>query len=140
MMHTKNSWFRCLNILLPVSLASAAFASDKECWNESKACPLSGSLELHTFLDGKDEPETQLYLKLNPPIMIHFKDWNNHDAPAKELVNLMEIAGEFDSRLFKVAKSKNHAKVKAKIFEQQTAHHHTRFLISATNNIIVDKK
>jgi hypothetical protein len=123
-----------------VLLTSTSFASDHECWNESKACDLTGSLELHTFLDGKDEPETQLYLKLNPPIMIHFKDLNNHDSPAKELTTLMEIAGEFDSRLFKIAKIKNHAKVKAKIFEQQTAHHHTRFLISATNNIIVDKK
>jgi hypothetical protein len=139
-MSTKNSWFRCINFLLSVLLASTTFASGTECWSESKACTLAGSLELHTFLDGKDEPETNLYLKLNPSILVHFKDWDHHDAPATEMVTLMEIAGDFDSRLFKIAKSKNHAKVKAKIFEQQTAHHHTRFLIDATSNIIVDKK
>ena len=75
--------------------------------------------------------------------MVHFKDWDNHDAPATELVTLMEIAGEFDSHLFKIAKNKkkkNHVTVKAKIFGQETGHHHTKFLIDADNNIIVDKK
>ena len=148
-MDSMNNWFMCLSLALSVLMASTSFAKDKECWNESKECTLKGSLELHTFPNGRsdrkgrDELETNLYLKLNPPIMVHFKDWDNHDAPATELVTLMQIAGEFDQCLYKIAKNKkkkNNISVKAKIFEQQTGHHHTRFLVDANNNIIVDKK
>ena len=123
-----------------------SLASDSECWNESKACSLKGILELHTFPGGRtnkkgeDILETNLYLKLEPPIKVHFKDFDNHDKPSNELVTLMEIAGDFDDHLFRVAKRKNHAKVKSPIFEQQTGHHHTHFLIDANNNIIIDKK
>ena len=123
-----------------------AHASNKECWNESQACPLTGSLELHTYPGGRtnkkgeDILETNLYLKLDPPVTVHFKDFDNNDVPTSELVTLMEIAGDFDNHLFKDAKRKNHATVKAPIFGQQTGHHHTHFLIDANNNIIVDKK
>jgi hypothetical protein len=143
-----NNWFTCLNLVLSVLMIPASFASDKECWNESRACTFAGTLELHTHPGGRtnkkgeDILETNLYLKLDPPITVHFKDWDNHDAPATELVTLMQIAGEFDHRLFKIAKNikKNHATVNAKIFGQETGHHHSKFLIDANNNIIVDKK
>ena len=147
-MDLMNNWFTCICLTYSVLLASTAFANDKECWNESKECIFKGALELHTYPSGRsnrkgdDELETNLYLKLDPPITVHFKDWDNHDTSATELVTLMQIAGEFDQRLFKIAKNKkkNHVTVKAKIFGQETGHHHTKFLIDANNNIIVDKK
>jgi len=141
-----NSWFRFLCLTLSFLWVSTSFAIDKECWNESKACMLAGSLELHTYPGGRtnskgdDILETNLYLKIEPSVTVHFKDFDNNDAPATELVTLMEVAGDFDSHLFKVAKRKNHATVKATIFGQQTGHHHTHFLIDARNNIVVNKK
>lgn len=122
-----------------------ADAVEKACWNESRACSLAGSLELHTYPGGRtnkkgeDILETNLYLKLDPPVTVNFKDFDNA-AHTAELVSLMEIAGDFDNHLFKIAKRKNHATVKTQIFEQQTGHHHTHFLIDANNNIVVDKK
>ena len=125
-MDAMNSCFKYLILIFSVLWAGNSFASDQECWNESKACSFAGSLELHTYPSGRsnrkgeDELETQLYLKLDPPVTVHFKDFDNHDAPATESVNLMEIAGDFPNRLFKTAKGKNHATVKAPIFGQQT--------------------
>ena len=135
-------------ISLSLWISIFTFASDKECWNESKPCSLKGSLELHTYASGRsdnkgrDELETHLYLRLTPPLLVHFKDWENHDAPAAESVNLMQFAGEFEQRLFKLAKNKKktYVSVEAKIFGQQTGHHHTKFLIDANNNVEVDKK
>ena len=144
-MDSMNSCFTYLIFILSVLCVPTSFA-DQECWNESKACSLAGSLELHTYPSGRsnrkgeDELETQLYLKLDPPVTVHFKDFDNHDAPTTELVTLMEIAGDFPYRLFKTAKGKNHATVKTPIFGQQTGHHHTHFLIDAHSNIVVDKK
>ena len=143
-MNSMNRRFSYLT-LVSILYASNSFA-EQECWNESKACSLAGSLELHTYPSGRsnskgeDELETQLYLKLDPPVTVHFKDFENNDKAATELVTLMEIAGEFPIRLFKTAKGKNHATVKAPIFGQQTGHHHTHFLISVDNNIVLDKK
>ena len=144
MMNSMNSRFTYL-VLASMLYAPTSFA-ELECWNQSKACSLAGSLELHAYPNGRsnrkgeDELETNLYLKLEPPVIVHFKDWNNHDEATAKLITLMEIAGDFDMHLFKVAKKKNHVTVKTPIFGQQTGHHHTQFLIDANNNIIVHSK
>ena len=61
-------------------------ASDKECSTDSKECVFTGSLEKHTYLGSPnykdikkgDESETHLYLKLDQPMVIHFKDWDKN--------------------------------------------------------------
>ena len=141
-----NRFFLIFSFFLPIS----SYASIKECWSDSPIpCSLVGSLELHTFpgrpnyqdIKKGDETETGLYLKLDQPISIHFKDWiDKKEISAIEQISLMHIAGEFDDKFFKVAKKKNHVSINSLVFESQNGHHHTHFLIDANNNIVVDKK
>jgi hypothetical protein len=122
-------------------------ANNKECTVDSEVCVFTGTLELHTYpgvpnytdIKKGDEAETNLYLKLDQPILIHFKDWDKNEAPASEAISLMEIAGEFDERFFKVAKKKNHETIKGTVFEWFSGHHHTHFLLTP-KKITVDKK
>jgi hypothetical protein len=150
-MDSMNIWFTCLNLVLSVLMIPASFASDKECWNESKACVVSGTLETRVYpgppeyedIKKGDAKEEGLYLKLDHPLTIHFKDWDKSGAPATESISLMHIAGEFDVvRFYKLAemKKKPRITIKGKIFESFNAHHHTHFLLDPDNNIIVDKK
>ncbi len=140
------SFFLIFSFFLPTS----SYANNKECWSDtSKSCSLSGSLELHTYpgrpgyqdIKKGDEAETGLYLKLDQPITIHFKDWiDEKEISATEQISLMHIAGEFNDKFFRIAKNKNHVSIDSLVFEAQNGHHHTHFLIDANNNIVVDKK
>lgn len=113
-------------------------------------CVVSGTLEIQVFpgppeyedIKKGDAKEEGLYLRLDRPITIHFKDWDKNDAPAVESISLMQIAGEFDdARFYKLGemKRKCHVTIKGEIFASFNAHHHTRFLIDPHNHISVDK-
>jgi|GEM_PF-6303650 len=137
-------------LTLALFIQSISHGSVKECWSDaSRSCLLTGSLEVHTYpgrpnyqdIKKGDEEETGLYLKLDQPVTIHFKDWvDGKETSAHEQVLLMHIAGEFSDRFFGIAKGKNHVSIHAPIFEWQNGHHHTHFVIGAKNNIVVDKK
>ena len=140
------SFFLIFNFFLQVS----SYANSIECWSDSsKSCLLSGSLELHTYpgrpnyqdIKKGDEAETGLYLKLDQPIIINFKDWiDKKEVLTNEKTSLMQIAGDFDDKFFRLADKKNHVTIHTPVFESQAGHHHTHFLIDANNNIVVDKK
>ena len=131
-------------------IQSSVDANVKECWSDSSnPCLLTGSLEIHTYpgrpnyqdIKKGDEKETGLYLKLDQPIRIHFKDWvDGRESSTTEQVTLMQLAGEFSDKFYRIAKNKNHVSMNAPVFEWQNGHHHTHFLISAKNNIVLDKK
>ena len=133
-----------------ISGNTASGVNNNECWSDSsKPCSLTGSLELHTFpgrpgyqdIKKGDEAETGLYLKLDQPVTVHFKDWiDEKEVFATEQIMLMHIAGDFDDKFFKIAKKKNHVSVNTPVFESQNGHHHTHFLVDAKNNIVMDKK
>ena len=135
-------------IFLVLLFSSIVNASDKECSVDSKECIFTGSLELHTYpgspnykdIKKGDEAETHLYLKLDQPISIHFKDWDKNQASVTEQISLFQIGGDFDEHFFKIAKKKNHATIKGDIFESFSGHHHTHFLIDPENRITLDKK
>jgi len=144
-----NRCFTYLCLTLSFLWISTSFAIDKECWNESKACVVTGTLETHVYpgppeyedIKKGDAKENSLYLKLDHPIIIHFKDWEKNDAPATESISLMQIA-VVSPRFYKLAdkKKKCHVTIKGEIFASFNAHHHTPFLIDPNNNIVVDKK
>ncbi len=135
-------------------LSTTSYASDKECWNESKACAFTGTLETQIYpgppnyedITKGDEKEEGLYLRLDQPIKIHFKDWNDDkkiEVLATEFISLLQVAGEFDTnRFYKLAetKKKTHVTIRGSIFESFNGHHHTHFLVDPDNHIVVDKK
>ena len=146
-----NNCFKYLRLTPSLLLASTTFASDKECWNESKTCVITGTLETQVYpgppeyddIKKGDAKEEGLYVKLDLPITIHFKDWDKKDAPAAKSISFMQIAGEFDEvRFYKLGemKKKSHVTIRGKVFASFNAHHHTPFLIDAENHISVDKK
>ncbi|MBU6376754.1 MAG: hypothetical protein KGQ59_12200, partial [Bdellovibrionales bacterium] len=100
-------------LILSFFFQSMSHGRVKECWSDSsKACSLKGALELHTYpgrpgyedIKKGDEAETGLYLKLDHPIVIHFKDWvDRKEISATEQVNLMQVAGEFSEKFYKIA-------------------------------------
>ncbi len=116
---------------------SSAFASDAECSIYAKNCAFSGTLETHTYpgepnykdINKGDEAETHLYLKLDSPLVIHYKDWDKDQAPITEKASLLQISGDFSRRLFKVARKPNHFVINGTLFESFSGHHHTHFLI-----------
>ena len=77
-----NNDFTCLSFIFSVLLASTSFANNKECWNESKDCVFTGTLETRIYpgppeysdIKKGDSKEEGLYLRLDKPITIHFKD------------------------------------------------------------------
>lgn len=135
-------------LFLTLFSSSVVKASDKECSIGAKKCTFTGSLELHTYpgapnykdIKKGDESETHLYLKLDQPIIIHFKDWDKNQAPVTEQTSLLQIGGDFAERFFKVAKKKNHATIRGDIFESFSGHHHTHFLIDPENRITLDQR
>jgi hypothetical protein len=116
---------------------SSAFAGNAECSIDAKNCVFTGSLETHTYpgepnykdINKGDASETHLYLKLNSPIVIHFKDWDKDQAPITEKASLLQIGGDFSNRLFEVARKPNHIVINGTLFESFSGHHHTHFLI-----------
>jgi len=137
-------------IILSFVFQNNSDAKSLECWSDSsQPCSLSGSLELQTFpgrpnyqdIKKGDEAEAGLYLKLDHPITIHFKDKIDHkEVSLTEQIVLMQIAGDFEDRFFKIAKGKNHVSINAPVFEWQSGHHHAHFLVDAKNNIVVHQK
>ena len=122
--------------------------NDDGCSIDSKGCVFTGSLETHTYpgppnyrdIKKGDETETHLYIKLDQPIVVHFKDWDKNQALTSERVSLLQIGGEFENRFFKVAKRANHVRIKGTIFESFSGHHHTHFLIDPENRIALDNR
>jgi hypothetical protein len=144
--------FVCLSFVFSFAWAPASFASDKECWNESKKiCTLTGTLETQVYpgppgyedIKKGDAKEEGLYLRLDHPIIIHFKDWENKDAPATKSISIVQLTGDFDERrVYKLAgmKKRPHVTIQGEIFASFNAHHHTDFLMYAKKNIFVDEK
>jgi hypothetical protein len=116
---------------------SSAFGENAECSIDAKNCVFTGSLETHTYpgepnykdIKTGDEAETHLYLKLDSPILIRFKEWDKDQSPSAENVTLLQIGGDFNRRFFKVAKKPNHIVINGTLFEAFSGHHHTHFLI-----------
>jgi hypothetical protein len=112
-------------------------ANVSECSIGAKSCVFIGSLETHTYpgepnykdIKKGDEAETHLYIKLDSPMIVHFKDWDKNQAPTTEKLSLFQIGGDFDEKLFKVARSTNHFTINGDLFESFSGHHHTHFLV-----------
>jgi hypothetical protein len=146
-----NHLLKCSILLFSVLFASTSFSNNQECWNESKACIFSGTLETQIYpgppgyenIKKGDAKEEGLYIRLDNPIMIHFRDWEKKHAPATKSISLMQITTVFDTaRFYKVAAMKNkpHIAIKGTVFASYNAHHHTDFLIDAEKQISVNKK
>ena len=114
-MHRKRSKVnRSVTPLIAFFLISMpyAFSNDTECSIGAKNCVFTGALETHTYpgepnykdIKKGDEAETHLYIKLDFPMFVHFKDWDKNQAPATEKISLLQIGGDFDAQLFRVAK------------------------------------
>lgn len=125
----------------------SAFASDTDCSIEAKNCVFTGSLETHTYpgapnykdIKKGDEAETHLYIKLDTPITVHFKDWDKNDVPVTEKISLLQMRGDFGENLFKISRKRNHVTIDGTLFESFSGHHHTHFLIDLVK-IVRDKK
>jgi hypothetical protein len=141
----------CLSFIFSLAWVPA-FASDKECWNESKKnCTLTGTLETQVYpgppgyedIKKGDAKEEGLYLRLDYPIIIHFKDWENKDALKTKSISLMQLAVQtHEEHFYNIAKMKMrpHVMIKGEIFASFTAHHHTDFLMDVEKDLSVDKK
>ena len=62
----------------------SAFASSSDCDIFAKNCVFIGSLETHTYPGPKeikkgDESETHIYIKLDAPMTVHFKDLDKNE-------------------------------------------------------------
>lgn len=106
----------------------------KECELEPKTCILLGRLEVQSFpgppnytdIKKGDEDERGLYLRLDEPLSVHFEQEGKLKSQS---VSIVHLTGSISDASFKRAHTKNHVSCKGVLFEQQTGHHHTPFLM-----------